>query len=112
MDTAPIVSGGRALLPIRYVANAIGTTLDWNQDQQEVTVTLSGKTIEMWIGQGNAEINGVSTPIDPSNPSVTPIVVPPGRTMLPLRFIAENLDCQVDWNSVTQQVTVTYPKPM
>jgi hypothetical protein len=31
--------------------------------------------------------------------------------MLPLRFIAENLGCQVDWNQAQQEVKVTYPKP-
>jgi hypothetical protein len=110
MDTAPIISGGRTLVPISYVANALGATVGWNQGQQMVTVTLNGTTIELWIGQANANINGV-TPIDSSDPSVAPVVVPPGRTMMPLRFIAENLDCQVGWNGATQQVTVTYPKP-
>ncbi|HWP95944.1 MAG TPA: stalk domain-containing protein [Syntrophomonadaceae bacterium] len=31
--------------------------------------------------------------------------------MLPLRFIAKNLGCQVDWNENTQEVKVSYPKP-
>jgi titin len=56
-------------------------------------------------------VNGIGTPIDPQNPNVAPIIVPPGRTMLPLRFIAESLGCQVDWNQALQEVTVTYPKP-
>ncbi|HBQ28369.1 MAG TPA: hypothetical protein DD719_02955 [Desulfotomaculum sp.] len=30
--------------------------------------------------------------------------------MLPLRFIAENIGCDVKWNSDTQEVTVSYPK--
>ena len=46
-------------------------------------------------------------PIDPNNANVTPIAVPPGRTMLPLRFIAENLGCQVDWEPLSQMITVT-----
>jgi len=30
--------------------------------------------------------------------------------MLPLRFIAENLGCEVSWNPATREVTVIYPK--
>jgi hypothetical protein len=29
--------------------------------------------------------------------------------MLPLRFIARNLDCQVEWDQSLQEVKVTYP---
>ncbi|MGE5422313.1 MAG: stalk domain-containing protein [Ignavibacteriales bacterium] len=38
------------------------------------------------------------------------MVVPPRRTMLPLRFIAENLGCQVIWNQALNEVKVVYPK--
>ncbi len=111
MDAPPIIIEGRTLLPIRYVAIPLGVSVDWNEYQQKVTVSLKDKTIELWIGQGTAKVNGVSTPIDPDNPNVVPIVVPPGRTMLPLRFIAQNLGYQVDWNDSTQEVKVTYSQP-
>jgi len=29
--------------------------------------------------------------------------------MLPLRFIAENLQSQVEWDAKTQQITLIYP---
>ncbi len=111
MDASPVVTEGRTLLPIVYVATPLGAGVDWDQIQQKATVSLNGKIIEMFIGQPNARINGVNTPIDPDNPNVVPKVVPPGRTMLPLRFISENLGAGVDWNGDTQEVKITYPKP-
>jgi N-acetylmuramoyl-L-alanine amidase len=36
-----------------------------------------------------------------------PPIIREGRTMLPVRFISENLGCQVDWNAATQEVLVT-----
>jgi hypothetical protein len=30
------------------------------------------------------------------------------RTMLPLRFVAENLGATVDWNGTMQTITITY----
>jgi DNA-binding beta-propeller fold protein YncE len=111
MDAAPVISEGRTLLPVSAVATALGASVAWNSSDQEATISLNGKTLDLWIGKGTAMVNGVSTPIDPDNPNVTPILAPPGRTMLPLRFISENLGCQVDWNPSLQEVTLAYPKP-
>ncbi|NPV89206.1 MAG: hypothetical protein HPY50_00325 [Firmicutes bacterium] len=109
MDTAPIIEGGRTLLPIRYVSEPLGARVGWEAALDQVTVQLGGQTIVLWINNGTARVNGVETAIDPANPAVTPIIVPPGRTMLPLRFIAENLGCRVEWNAALREVTVTYP---
>ncbi|MBC7195279.1 MAG: copper amine oxidase N-terminal domain-containing protein, partial [Caldisericia bacterium] len=45
--------------------------------------------------------------IDPSNPNVKPLIIS-GRTMLPIRFIAENLGCKVDWDPNLKEVKITY----
>lgn len=57
--------------------------------------------------RNTARVNGQEILIDSNNANVTPIVTPPGRTMLPLRFISEQLGCQVDWNYIQQMVTIT-----
>ena len=132
MDTAPVILEGRTLLPIRYVAEPLGAVVRWDPGEQKATVLLKmrqgsgalddlppveeeeleqARVVELWIGQNRARVNGVYQSIDPANHNVTPLIVPPGRTMLPLRFIAEALGCQVDWNGVTQEVTVTYTAP-
>lgn len=110
MDTAPIILEGRTLLPIRYVAEALGASVGWEASEQKAVIDFKGIHIELWIGKNSAKVNNEYKLIDPSNPDVLPIIVPPGRTMLPIRFIAETLGCQVDWAQVTQEVTITYPK--
>jgi len=111
MDTAPVIRENRTLLPIRYVAEAIGATVNWNNSERKVTVSLEGKVIELWIGKNIARVNGQYMLIDSTNLKVTPIIVSPGRTMLPLRFISENLGSKVDWDENKKEVTVTYPAP-
>jgi hypothetical protein len=91
------------------VATPLGATASWDQAQQMVTVAMGSKTIQLVIGQNSATVNGAATPIDSTNPAVTPVIVA-GRTMLPLRFIAGSLGCQVNWNAAQQLVTVTYPQ--
>ena len=110
MDTAPIIKDSRTLLPIRYVVTPLGAEVGWDPDTRKVTISNNETRIEMWIGKNTALINGVEKKIDPDNSQVTPIILPPGRTMLPLRFISENLGCQVDWNHDLREAKVTYPK--
>jgi len=110
MDTAPIILEGRTLLPIRYVAEALGASVGWEATEQKAIIDFKGIHIELWIGKNSAKVNNEYKLIDSNNPDVKPIIVPPGRTMLPIRFIAETLGCQVDWAQATQEVTITYPK--
>ncbi|MEQ8201501.1 MAG: stalk domain-containing protein [Syntrophomonadaceae bacterium] len=110
MDVAPMIRESRTLLPIRYVADPLGAQTMWNSLERKVTIMTAAKTIELWVDNNTARINGVAVLIDPANPNVMPVVIPPGRTMMPLSFIANNLDCDVVWNSGDSSVTVTFPK--
>lgn len=107
MDAAPVIMNDRTLLPVRYVAEPLGADITWDGVERKVSITTAAKTIELWIDNNIARVNGVNTPIDQDNDSVKPVILPPGRTMLPLRFIAENLGCDVGWDGNLQQVTVT-----
>ncbi|MDD3853428.1 MAG: stalk domain-containing protein [Syntrophomonadaceae bacterium] len=110
MDTAPVIKDARTLLPIRYVATPLGAEVGWDPDTRKVTISNNETRIELWIGKNTALINGVEIKIDPDNAQVAPVILPPGRTMLPLRFISENLGCQVDWNGDLREAKVTYAK--
>ncbi|KAF1084433.1 hypothetical protein SPSYN_02210 [Sporotomaculum syntrophicum] len=109
MDAAPINRSGRTLLPIRYVADPLGANIDWDGGSGKATVTLGDQVIEVWLNQSGARINSRAVSIDPDNPTVTPVTVPPGRTMLPLRFVAEALGCDVVYSPTSKRVTVSYP---
>ena len=109
MDVAPMILEGRTLLPIRYVAEALGADVGWEAKEEKVTINFKGIKIELWIGKNLATVNGEWKLIDPGNPNVKPITIPPGRTMLPIRFIAENLGCKVDWDPNLKEVKITYP---
>ena len=106
MDVSPVVVEDRTMLPVRFVAEPLGAAVDWDGNTEKVTVRLMDTKLELWIGQSNALVNGVTTPIDPDNTNVKPLLLS-DRTMLPLRFVTENLGCEVAWDGDTQQVTIT-----
>ena len=109
MDTAPVIVESRTFLPIRYVAQELGATVAW-YPPDKVEIKHLGNTIELWIGQNSASVNGSFVLIDPGNPNVVPFIQAPGRTMMPLRFISENLGAKVDWLP-PQEARITYPAP-
>ncbi len=107
IDVPPQIIEGRTLLPIRWVAEPLGAEVGWNGVEKKVTVTLKSTTMELWIGKNIARVNGFDTQIDPNNPKVVPMIIS-GRTMLPVRFVAENLGCEVLWDHLTKTVTIIY----
>jgi hypothetical protein len=110
MDTAPVIVESRTFLPIRYVAEELGATVDWYPDESRVEINRQDTSIQLWIGHNLAGVNGELVPIDPDNPNVVPFIQDPGRTMMPLRFISENLGALVEWFPPTE-ARITYPAP-
>lgn len=118
IDDAPIIRNGRIYLPVEYLAVPCDARPVWSTTKQ-VTIylnkvfsvsgnTVTGATIQLMIGQNTANVNGTTTPIDPKNPTVTPIVLN-GKAMVPLSFVADHLGCNVEWNQAQGIVTVICP---
>jgi uncharacterized repeat protein (TIGR02543 family) len=106
LDAAPVIQNGRTLLPIRAIVEAFEGTMEWNAGLRVVTMYLNGHQVSLQIGNWQGYVDGVQTAIDASDPKVVPIIIS-GRTFLPLRFVAENLGLQVEWDPVMRTVTVT-----
>jgi len=99
MDVAPYISGGRTFLPMRFVANAMGVSdsnILWDDVAKTVTLIKGDKVVQVKIGSKAMLINGAAITMD-----VAP-EIKGGRTMLPLRFIANAFGATVTWDAATQ----------
>jgi YVTN family beta-propeller protein len=101
-DTAPVLIDGRTLIPIRTLIESMGGKVSWDGNEQKVIIELSADRIELWINRKTALVNGVQKELD------VPAQLINSRTMLPLRFVAENLGCTVHWDGATQTITIRY----
>ena len=108
IDVAPVIQNGRTLLPIRWLSDPLGAALAYDAAKRQVTISRGALTIILTIGSSKALVNGKSTPIDAANPKVVPVIVS-GRTMLPVRFVAEQLGCSITYDAATRIVTVVAP---
>ncbi len=100
-DVAPVIVNGRTMLPIRFIAEALGATVDWNDAEKKVTIKSDDKEIVIYIGSDTAYINGVAEKLD------VKAFIKDNRTYLPLRFISENLGADVQWIAEEKKVVIT-----
>ncbi len=98
--TKPIVTNGRTLVPIRAIIEAFDGVVGWDGDTQTVKLTMADDVITLVINNNTAYLNNIPYTLD-----VAPTVIN-GRTMLPIRFIAEGFNLGVAWEGDTQTVTV------
>lgn len=101
LDTAPVIQNGRTLLPLRAVVEGLGGSVAWEEETRTAVFAKGDKVIFMTIGSNTAFVNTTEFTMD-----VEPVIIG-GRTMLPIRFVAENLGFQVEWDEITQKITVT-----
>ena len=100
MDAAPLIRGDRTMLPVRYVAEALGASVAWDADTSTATVMSDTVEIRITVGSGTALVNGESVPLD------APAFVEKDRAYMPVRFIAETLGAAVSWDGTTSTATI------
>ncbi|WP_179295438.1 copper amine oxidase N-terminal domain-containing protein [Bacillus sp. FJAT-45350] len=96
----PIIENGRTLIEFRPVFEELGLTVGWEQSTRKITGKNTGLTVEMIIGSKTAYVNGKRVSLE-----VAPRVVD-GRTLVPLRFVAENSGKKVQWNSNVRMIII------
>ena len=52
MDVAPFTIAGRTEVPLRFVAQALGATVDWNANTSTVAITSSGGSVSLYAAAG------------------------------------------------------------
>ena len=106
MDVPARIINSRTMIPVRAVSEALGCYVEWFPAEQQVIVfspyKIDDPLISMTIGNQIAEVyeydgkHGglIAAPMTIDSP---PVVID-GRTLVPLRFIAEGLGFEVSWD--------------
>ena len=100
--TKPLISNGTTMVPIRAIVESLRGSVGWDATARRLDIRLGSSTVTMWVGKTIATADGRSTTM-----STAPAIIG-GRTMIPLRFAAENLGCLVGWDQPTKGVTLVY----
>jgi hypothetical protein len=98
-DQPPIERSNRVFVPLRGIFENLGATVVY--DNGVINATRGSTSVHLVIGSHNAIVNGNPVTVD-----VAPFVIA-GRTLVPLRFIAQSLGAGVDYNYSTHVVTIS-----
>lgn len=107
LDTPPIIVSGRTMVPLRFIATALGAEVTWQASDQSILIEFQGKRLTLWIGLNYAIMveqkdgQGITHTMNLDQPPF----IRGGRTMVPLRFIAEAFGAKVDFEAQTQKIT-------
>ncbi|NLC11160.1 MAG: hypothetical protein GX767_02775, partial [Firmicutes bacterium] len=104
LDAAPYINveAGRTLVPVRFVSEALGAAVGWNSATAQVMITGGDKEIVLTLGSNKVQVNGQEQTLD-----CAPVLLPPGRTFVPLRFVSEALGAKVSYEPQTGIITIT-----
>ena len=92
----PIVLNNFTLVPAREVFEAMGATVEWKKDLEQVYVKYNDKLVVIPIGSTKAYVNGQATTMQTAAKIIN------NKTMIPLRFVATSLGMQVSWDTKTR----------
>ncbi|MGI5824196.1 MAG: N-acetylmuramoyl-L-alanine amidase [Bacillota bacterium] len=105
-DVPAMGLNGKTLVPVRAVTETLGAKVKWNSAKRQATVTKGKDTIVLTVGSSKAVVNGKSVSL-PGNISAELITYKgSARTMVPFRFISEQLGAKVAWNNNAKKVTI------
>lgn len=89
LEAAPFSLNSRTMVPLRFISEAFGAKVEWNQKAQRVTITKDGGKIELVIDKKEGMLNGKPVLLD------SPAIVRNNVTLVPVRFVSESLNMQV-----------------
>jgi hypothetical protein len=103
-DVTPYIKDGRTMVPVAFVAPALGTDkATWIPETQMVRITRGDDLIMIKIGSRELVVNGKTMMMDTAA-EIKDIGGGGGRTMLPISFIARALGVGYQWNNQTRSV--------
>ena len=100
---APYIAGeGVTLVPLRVISEAFGAEVNWDGETKTVTISHNDNNISVQIDNNTAHVNGENKTLEEA-----PELTENGITMLPLRFISEELGATVGYEHETQAISVS-----
>lgn len=100
MDVAPYLESGTTMLPLSVLADLMDAHVQWLAAERGVIFQRGDKRVQVFIDRTTAFVDGQAVEL-----TLAPTLVN-DRTMVPLRFVTENLGAQVTWNAQERKITV------
>ncbi|MDI6603534.1 MAG: copper amine oxidase N-terminal domain-containing protein [Thermoanaerobacteraceae bacterium] len=87
-------------MPVRAIMNGFGAEVNWDPQTQTVTISKDNITIKIIIGESKVYVNDKEETLD------VPATLVNNRTLVPLRFILETFNKNVNYDDKTGDVDI------
>jgi N-acetylmuramoyl-L-alanine amidase len=95
---------GNIMIPIRVVVEELGFEVNWDKNTRTVTIKQEGTMLQLVIDQKIAKVNSEKVTL-----AAAPIISN-GTTLVPLRFVSEQMGLDVHWDNNAKIVYLISPK--
>ena len=102
-DPAPFIAGGRTLIPLRAVFEALGATVEWHEATRTVSAQRGGRYVRLQVDNRVACLDAACTSAELLD---VPAQIRQNRTFVPLRFVASALGAGVHWDAASRTVQI------
>ncbi|MEZ0327571.1 MAG: stalk domain-containing protein [Fimbriimonas sp.] len=100
-DVNPRVDEGVPMTPFRHLLEKAGGTVKWENLSKSLKADAEGKKIYLQIGELNALVNDLSVSLE------RPAYLERGRTIVPLSFLRDVLNVEIEFDKETGHVLIT-----
>ncbi|MGQ3481747.1 N-acetylmuramoyl-L-alanine amidase [Paenibacillus sp. TY11] len=100
-DAKPEMVNGKIMVPLRVVGEQLGYQFKWEPQAYKISIQKNSTDMSMYVGRTSADVNGKTVNLD------APPVLRGNSTMVPLRFVGEQMGLKVDWNNKSKSVNLS-----
>ena len=104
-DVPPVILEGRTMVPLRAIFEALDTEVEYIAETRTIIGIKGERRIQLAVDSTQATVDGEEVALD------VPATVMEGRTLVPVRFIAESTGQDVDWEARTRTVIINTIEP-
>lgn len=91
-DTPPVIENGVTLMPLRFLLETAGASVDWNEETRTALITYNNINIKITQNSDKAYINGAECDMGACAEILD------NKMMIPLRFVSEGMGFSVEWD--------------
>ena len=108
-DVPAFILNGRTLVPIRFIVDTLDADVEWNQEDRQAVIHKDGKEIILTIDSSEAIVDGKKVQLPDGVPAKLVSYKESARTVVPFRFISEQLGMEIEWIPDTYTAVIDYP---
>lgn len=91
-DSAPFIEYDTTFVPIRFISEALGASVNWDENAKKASIYKNGNEIIIYENNKTAYVNNKKITLNKS------ARIESGRLFVPVRFVAEAFGASVNWD--------------